>query len=118
MKNKNSHENLILEYARLSDLYGDAIETGNHKKANKAYDELMAVYQQIKAQGALTSEDFHELLFAPSMGTRLWAATHYLAISSEEAEKVLSALGEVPNSLLAVSAKITLEEWGKGNIIL
>lgn len=118
MKNKNSHENLILEYARLSDLYGDAIETGNHKKANKAYDELMAVYQQIKAQGALTSEDFHELLFAPSMGTRLWAATHYLAISSEEAEKVLSALGEVPNSLLAVSAKITLEEWGKGNLIL
>lgn len=118
MKNKNSHENLILEYARLSDLYGDAIETGNHKKANKAYDELMAVYQQIKAQGALTSEDFHELLFAPSMGTRLWVATHYLAISSEEAEKVLSALGEVPNSLLAVSAKITLEEWGKGNLIL
>ena len=116
MKNKNSHENLILEYARLSDLYGDAIETGNHKKANKAYDELMAVYQQIKAQGALTSEDFHELLFAPSMGTRLWAATHYLAISSEEAEKVLSALGEVPNSLLAVSAKITLEEWEKGDL--
>jgi len=116
MKNKNSHENLILEYARLSDLYGDAIETGNHKKANKAYDELMAVYQQIKAQGALNSEAFHELLSAPSMGTRLWAATHYLAISSEEAEKVLSALGEVPNSLLAVSAKITLEEWKKGDL--
>lgn len=109
---------IIQEYARLSDLYGDAIETGNHKKANKAYDELMAVYQQIKAQGALTSEDFHELLFAPSMGTRLWAATHYLAISSEEAEKVLSALGEVPNSLLAVSAKTTVDEWKKGNLIL
>ena len=52
------------------------------------------------------------------MGTRLWAATHYLAISSEEAEKVLSALGEVPNSLLAVSAKMTLDEWKKGNLIL
>lgn len=49
---------IIQEYARLSDLYGDAIETGNHKKANKAYDELMAVYQQIKAQGALTSNAF------------------------------------------------------------
>lgn len=118
MKNKNSHENLILEYARLSDLYGDAIETGNHKKANKAYDELMAVYQQIKAQGALTSDAFHELLSAPSMGTRLWAATHYLAISYEESEKVLTSLGEVSNCLLAVSAKTTLEEWKKGNLIL
>lgn len=110
-------EKWISEYAELTKLYGDAIEAGNHKQANKAYDELMAVYQQIKAQGALTSEDFHELLSAPSMGTRLWAATHYLAISSDEAEKVLSALGEVPNSLLAVSAKITLEEWGKGRLV-
>ena len=118
MKNKNSHENLILEYARLSDLYGDAIETGNHKKVNKAYDELMAVYQQIKAQGALNSEAFHELLSAPSMGTRLWAATHYLVISHEKSEKVLTALGEVSNSLLAVSAKMTLDEWKKGNLIL
>ena len=109
---------IIQEYARLSDLYGDAIETGNHKKANKAYDELMAVYQQIKAQGALISDAFHELLSAPSMGTRLWAATHYLAISYEESEKVLTALGEVSNSLLAVSAKTTLDEWKKGNLIL
>ena len=109
---------IIQEYARLSDLYGDAIETGNHKKANKAYDELMAVYQQIKAQGALNSEAFHELLSAPSMGTRLWAATYYLAISYEESEKVLTALGEVSNSLLAVSAKMTLDEWKKGNLIL
>ena len=107
----------ISEYARLSNLYGCAIEAGNHKLANKAYDKLMEAYRQIKAQSALTSEDFHELLFAPSMGTRLWAATHYLAISGEEAEKVLSALGEVPNSLLAVSAKITLEEWGKGRLV-
>ena len=111
-------EKWISEYAELTKLYGDAIEAGNHKQANKAYDKLMEAYRQIKAQGALTSEDFHELLFAPSMGTRLWAATHYLAISSEEAEKVLSALGEVPNSLLAVSAKITLEEWKKGNMVV
>lgn len=109
---------IIQEYAHLSDLYGDAIETGNHKKANKAYDELMAVYQQIKAQGALTSNAFHELLSVPSMGTRLWAATHYLVISHEESEKVLTALGEVSNCLLAVSAKTTLDEWKKGNLIL
>lgn len=74
----------ISEYARLSNLYGCAIEAGNHKQANKAYDKLMEAG---------------------------------FAISCEEAEKVLSALGEVPNSLLAVSAKITLEEWGKGRLV-
>ena len=109
-------EKWISEYAELTKLYGDAIETGNHKQANKAYDKLMEAYRQIKKQGALLSTRFHELLSSPSMGTRLWAATHYLAISNDEAEKVLSALGEVPNSLLAVSAKITLEEWEKGNL--
>lgn len=108
----------ISEYARLSNLYGCAIEAGNHKQANKVYDKLMEAYRQIKAQGALTSEDFHELLSAPSMGTRLWAATHYLVISHEKSEKVLTALGEVSNSLLAVSAKMTLDEWKKGNLIL
>lgn len=111
-------EKWISEYAELTKLYGDAIEAGNHKQANKVYDKLMEAYRQIKAQGALTSEDFHELLFAPSMGTRLWAATHYLAISNDEAEKVLASLGEVPNSLLALSAKITLEEWKKGNLTI
>lgn len=77
-------EKWISEYAELTKLYGDAIEEGNHKQANKAYDKLMEAG---------------------------------FAISCEEAEKVLFALGEVPNSLLAVSAKITLEEWGKGRLV-
>ena len=98
-------EKWISEYAELTKLYGD-------------YDKLMEAYRQIKKQGALLSTRFHELLSSPSMGTRLWAATHYLAISCEEAEKVLASLGEVPNSLLAVSAKITLEEWKKGNMVV
>ena len=110
-------EKWISEYAELSRLYGDAIEEGNHKQANKAYDKLMNVYRQIKKLGALSSTRFHDLLSSPSMGTRLWAATHYLAISNDEAEKVLASLGKVPNSLLALSAKITLEEWEKGRLV-
>ena len=110
-------EKWISEYAELTKLYGDAIEAGNHKQANKAYDKLKEAYRQIKKLGALSSTRFHDLLSSPSMGTRLWAATHYLAISCEEAEKVLASLGEVPNSLLAVYAKITLEEWGKGRLV-
>ena len=60
-------EKWISEYAELSRLYGDAIEEGNHKQANKAYDKLMNVYRQIKKLGALSSTRFHDLLSSPSM---------------------------------------------------
>ena len=65
---KETNKKWISEYARLSNLYGCAIEAGNHKQANKVYDKLMEAYRQIKAQGALTSEDFHELLFVAIYG--------------------------------------------------
>ena len=110
--NENA-EKWISEYARLSNLYGCAIEAGNHKQANKAYDKLMEAYRQIKKQGALLSTRFHELLSSPSMGTRLWAATHYLAISCEEAEKVLASLGEVPNSFWPYLQKLLLKSGEK-----
>lgn len=47
-------EKWISEYARLSNLYGCAIEAGNHKQANKVYDKLMEAYRQIKAQGVVS----------------------------------------------------------------
>lgn len=116
--NQKDVETLVMEYANLSNLFGNAVETGNHKDANKIYKELMNVYKQIKLQGGWSSSSFHRLLSSPSVGTRLWSATHYLAVSYEEAKKVLNSLGDIPNSLLAVSAKITLDEWEKSRLIL
>lgn len=42
LKNSNQKdvETLVMEYANLSSLFGNAVETGNHKDANKIYKEL------------------------------------------------------------------------------
>jgi len=46
---------------------------------------------------------------------KLWAASHVLSLLPAEAKRVLTELAQEPNSLIAVSAEMTLREWKKSN---
>jgi hypothetical protein len=120
-KKNNRHktiEELISEYAEYASQHGEGIEHGDHKKANKAHDKLIKIYHQIKEREALNHPMFKGLLFSSDPGVLGWAATHSLAISPKEAETVLIELGKIPNSLIAFSANMTLEEWRNGRLKL
>ncbi|MDR2580611.1 MAG: DUF2019 domain-containing protein [Fibromonadaceae bacterium] len=106
-------EELVSEYIEYASQHGKATEQGDYKKGNKAHDKLIKIYQQIKKQGDLTHPMFKEMLSSSDLGVRSWAASHSLAVSPKEAEAILIDIGKIPNSLVAFSATMTLEEWKK-----
>ena len=115
---RKSIEELVTEYTKYASQHGKATEQGDYKEANKAHDKLIKIYQQIKEQGNLVHPMFKNMLHSSDPSVRSWAASHSLAISPKEAEAVLTDIGKIPNSLVAFSAIITLEEWKKERLTL
>jgi hypothetical protein len=109
-------EELVSEYEKYAIQHGEGTEQGNYKKANRAYDKLVKIYQQIKEQGNLAHPLFKKMLSSPDPSVRSCAALHSLAISPEEAEAVLIDVGKTPKSFVAFNAILALEEWKNGNL--
>jgi hypothetical protein len=91
-------------------------ESGDHRAINRAHDELQRAYRSLRGRGA--ERRLLELLGHPDAGVRLWAATHTLALSSEDAEKTLIALQQDERPLVRTDARMTLELWHKGELKL
>ena len=111
-------EELVSEYAEYASQHGKATELGDYKKGNKVHDKLIKIYRQIKEQGDLAHPMFKKMLYSSDPGVKSWAASHLLAISPKEAETVLTDIGKTPNSLVAFTANMILEEWKKGRLVL
>jgi len=109
---------LLNAYAEFSKLHGESTETGDFRGANKAHDSLQKIYKRIIIQSPDSLSRLLGLLTSPDSGTRLWAATHCLAISPKEAESALEILGKKSRSFVAVSANAVLNEWKKGRLLL
>lgn len=58
-----------------------------------------------------------KLLDSESVGARLWAAAYLLPVSERKAMQVLQAIAG-GNDIHSITAKMTIEEWKKGNLAL
>jgi hypothetical protein len=90
-----------------------AIEQGDYKTANKKYKEIknsIAFLSKESATGYL-----REYLSNNSVGVRLWAATQLLLIDEKEAITVLKEIAGL-KIIHALTAKMTISEWEKGNL--
>jgi hypothetical protein len=117
-KHCKSIEELVAEYAKYASEHGQATEVGDYRKTNRAYDKAIKLYLQIEEQGGLVHPLFKEMLYSSDPGVKVWAATHCLKNFPEEAEAALVEVGKTPNSLVAFSAEMVLEEWKKGTLNL
>ncbi len=57
-----------------------------------------------------------KLLENESKNVRLWVSTHLLIFDEDLAKSSLDTISK-GNSMAAFSAKITLQEWDKGNLM-
>jgi len=117
-KRCKSIEELVAEYAKYASEHGQAMEVGDYKKTNRAYDKVIKLYLQIEEQGGLVHPLFKEMLSSPDLGVRTWAAVHSLKVSTEVAEATLADIAKIPKSIVAFCAETTLEEWKKGRFTL
>ncbi len=94
--------------------HGEATETGDYNRGNKQYKAIVKTYKQLKDQkGGI--EALHQLMYHSNLSVQSWAASVLLDIYTEEAEKVLQSIAD-GHGLVGFSAKMTLQEWKKGNL--
>jgi hypothetical protein len=85
----------------------------DYKTANKKYDEI--------TQAAAFLRDKDRLLILKTLfdnrnnGVKLWAAVYLLPVLEEESTEILLELSR-ESAMVSLNAKITLEEWRKGNL--
>ncbi|MFE8596266.1 DUF2019 domain-containing protein [Archangium violaceum] len=105
----------LIEQARtLSAQRWHAIHAGRAKEANRMYEILVAIRQELRARGIDAQRQLLKLLDDPDPGTRCWAAGSVLEFAPGEGERVLTEIVKHVDGLVAFSAARTLEQWKAG----
>ena len=105
-------EELIKRYIETARRHGEGTRTGDYKKANRAYDALARLLQEITA--ASCDEDLFELYDDDEPWVQSWAAAHTLEIDEQRAVKKLQELMASGLAHVSIDEKYILQEWRSG----
>ncbi len=106
---------LVAAYAEAARAHGSATDDGDHKKANKAHDQIASIYSELRRRGLEAQRALLPLLFDPHPWVRSWSASHALDFGAAEGAAVLERLAGVKGAV-AISAHYTLEAWRNGTL--
>lgn len=112
---KLSVSDLLEAYASAAAAHGRASLSGNHPVANRRYDEIADLRNEIFARGAAARQEFLTLLRHADAFVRAWAGAHSLEIDPKRAVSTLEELSR-GRGLPAHSAGLTLREWRGGSL--
>jgi hypothetical protein len=107
-------EQLVEEFRKLSAEHGHAIKSGNPRAANRRFDTLVAIIQELRSREPEAQPQLLQLLADPEPSTRRWTATAVLDFAPSEAEQVLEELSRTQRNTLGFSAERLLEQWREG----
>ncbi len=110
-----SVSDLVSEYRLHAVEHGAATEKGDHKKANKHHDRLLATLRSLRDGGADGEQALLGLLEDQSSSVRCWAASHCLKIDENLARRVLEVVSSEPG-IIGFNARMVLSEWNKGTL--
>ncbi|APD06392.1 hypothetical protein UJ101_00855 [Flavobacteriaceae bacterium UJ101] len=104
----------INDFIEASIKHGEASKEGDYKLANKNYDKLVSILKYLKENDSIFI--LKKFLIHEDLNVQLWAATFLLEENEEEAIKLMTKIANQNIPHYSFDAKITLEEWKKGNL--
>ena len=110
-------EALKQQYIHYAQTHRQGIKKGDHRIANKAYDQLVGSYRELRALGKGGTDVLKELMDHEDDSVRAWAATHSLRTDTSKAVQTLKDVAKGPG-MTAFSARMVLEEWEKGTFVM
>jgi hypothetical protein len=108
-------ETIIEEYANACLKCDEAQDLADYKTGNKNFKIIQKIRKELKLNPENGIEKLEHLLEHPNDYVRLETATSFLPINTEKAEKILNDIAS-KRGLNSFTAKMTLEEWHKGNL--
>ena len=91
-----------------------ATESGDYKKANKAFDRIIQILKYLKVLGKMN--ELEVLLSDSNVGVRMFAAYGLLPTSPKIAVPVLKEISH-REDIHSLTAKATLEQWEQDTLI-
>ncbi len=92
-----------------------AIENGDYKTANKAYDKIVQAANFLKSRNQILL--LSDLLDHTSVGVRSWAACYLLPVAEVKAKSVLEEISK-REDIHGFNAEMDLVQWEKGELKL
>jgi len=93
---------------------GDALNSGNSKKANSCYDKIRNIVTYLKEEKAISIlSTFYN---HPNPYVRLNASANLLPIDEKRSLSVIKTIANEEKGIISVTAKYTIKEWENGNL--
>ena len=103
------------QYRGYAEAHGAATGQGDHRRANKNHDKLMAVLAAIRRAGSEGRAALARLSGDPNESVACWAATHSLPFDEVGALHVLERLSERPGPM-GFGARMVIQQWKSGQL--
>ena len=115
MESLNKIEAACRRFEEVALKHAEATEAGHYTQANKCYQVIAKSARYLKETNNL--KQLSKLLYSESIGVRMWAATYLLPVFEHNAMQILQSIAS-GNNIHSLTAKMTIDEWKKGNLVL
>jgi hypothetical protein len=111
MTNTRTTDELLLAFSNLSEEHGQLSFSGNHKAANKKFDQREEIFKEIESRGEVAMESFKALLEDDRPFVRVAVAGRILKRWPELGEAVLANIARQADTPAGFTAKYILKGW-------
>jgi hypothetical protein len=87
-------ERLVASYKDAAREYGNAMEAGDYRLANKNHDILAAIYRELRTRGLGAQRALLPLLNSEDISVRAWAGIHALDFAPAEGQPVVEDIAK------------------------
>jgi len=112
---KNSIQDILLQFERYSVLWNEANEKVEYKKGNRYFSQAMTCAKKLYEKKSL--DNLLPFVTNDNVGVRFLAAFVLLPFHKDLCEMTLQEIAEGNNGIGSFDAKMTLQEWKKGNLV-
>jgi hypothetical protein len=106
---------LIENYVSAALAHGEATKSGDYSAANRAYENIAAIYRELRSRGISAQNSLLPLLNHMDIAVRCWAASHALEFAPDQGIITLEALSK-SQGIWRLKAATILKEWKKGSL--
>jgi len=102
---------LLQIFAKAAAEQGQALRSGDSRKANSSYRTMKKIYAELSSRGPHAQQELLSLYEHPDPYVRLNAATHSLDFDPPGALRVLQVIDKMEDGLLGFTAGMIIKEW-------
>jgi hypothetical protein len=113
---KRSISELVSAFAKAAAEQAEFMAAFDPKRANSKFDQMAKLYGELRRRGSEAQRQLLALLESENPHIRLQAAIYTLDFEPEIAEKVITSIFRNETGSLRSEARMTLEQWRKGEI--